>query len=104
MVDRLTELRAMLADEPDDVFLLYAIAQEHARQNDLPQAVAFYDRVIEVDPAHGYAYYHKARCQQARGDVSGARDTILAGLSQMRLSGDAHAAGELEALLDEFAE
>lgn len=104
MVDRLTELKAMLAEEPDDVFLLYAIAQEHARQNDLPQAVAFFDLVLEIDPAHGYAYYHKARCQAARGDTQGAIATIQAGLSQMRLSGDAHAAGELEALLDEVSE
>lgn len=61
------QIQRLLAAEPEDTFLLYALAQEQAKGGDLAAAIATYDRVLALDPGHGYAYFHKARAQEQSG-------------------------------------
>lgn len=95
------QLSALLAKDPDDTFLLYALAQEHANNHNHDDAVRAYDRVIAIDPNYFYAYYHKARSQQAV-DEPAAADTARQGLNRAQAAGDAKASSELAALLDEL--
>ena len=96
------QLTALLAKDPDDTFLLYALAQEHAKDHNHDDAVRAYDRVVAIDPNYFYAYYHKARSQQADGDDPAAADTARQGLNLAKAAGDAKASSELAALLDEL--
>jgi tetratricopeptide (TPR) repeat protein len=98
----LEQLEKLLAADPTDAFVLYGVAQEHAKLGDFARAVEFYDRCLTVDPAYCYAYYHKARAQDAAGDRSGAVATLRAGLVKARAIGDSHAASEISGLLDEL--
>jgi tetratricopeptide (TPR) repeat protein len=102
MTDRLAQLLALLDAEPGDAFCLYGIAQEHAKRGDDRIAIEYYDRTIAADPDSLYAYYHKARSQQALDDDAGAAISLRAGLARARAAGDTKAAGELAALLDEL--
>lgn len=104
MSDRLAKLTSLLALDPRDTFVLYGLAQEHARRGDHRLAIEFYDRCLSVDPAYAYAYFHKARAQQADGDLNGARATVQAGLASAVRSGDAKAQSELSSLQIELAE
>ena len=99
MADRIEALLRLLQDEPDDTFCLYGLGQEYARAGDLERAIAYYDQTISVDPDYCYAYFHKARAQEHKGDPGGARCTLEAGLEHARSSGDDHAADEIQALL-----
>lgn len=94
------QLRRLLEADPDDPFLLYALAQEYARQQRWADALAHYDRCLAVDPLYSYAYYHKARAQMASGEPAAAASTIRQGLDAARRAQDDHAAAELQALLD----
>lgn len=98
----LDRLERLLAAEPNDPFVLYAIAQEHARLGHWDRAVEFYDRCLAADPAYVYAYYHKARALDAGGNRSGAVAALRAGLDAAKRAGDAKAAGEIASLLDEL--
>lgn len=100
---RIDELLRLLNSDPRDAFVLYGLAQEHAKQGDTAAALAYYDRCLAADPAYLYAYYHKAKAQAAGGDPAGATITIDAGLLAAKAARDAHAAGELEALREEIA-
>lgn len=93
------QLEKLLTLEPDDAFTLYAIAMEHAKQGRHADAVSFFDRCIASDEAYCYAYYHKARSQEASGDEGGARATLEAGLVVSRREGDAKAIDETAAYL-----
>lgn len=104
MPTRLEQLTKLLALDPADAFVLYGLAQEHAKLGDHAAAVGFYDRCLAADPAYCYAYYHKARSQQAAGDLPGARATVLAGITAAHRAGDSKAAGELSTLQTELAE
>ncbi len=92
----------MLAKDPGDAFLLYALAQEHAKAGDTARACESYDRCLLADPAYCYAYYHKARALQAAGRESEALTVVEAGLLAAKTHGDLKARGELEALRDEM--
>jgi tetratricopeptide (TPR) repeat protein len=99
-MSRLDKLLKMLEAEPNDAFVLYGIAQEHANAERWAEAVSFYDRCIAADGGYLYAYYHKASAQLEMGDVAAAAKTLEAGLARARAVGDAKAQSEMQTLLD----
>jgi len=89
------KLRALLESEPDDAFLLYAMAQELANTGAHEDALTYFDRTIGVDAAYCYAYFHKARSLEALGRDDEARATLDDGLAEATRVGDAKAASEI---------
>jgi len=103
MTDRIQQLQALLAAEPNDTFCTYGLAMEHAKRGETAQAIEWFDRTLAIDPNYCYAYFHKARAQHAAGDSAGASATLQRGLKQAQASRDFKAANEIEALLDEWS-
>lgn len=98
----LAQLEKLLAVDPNDPFVLYALAQEYAKQGKTPLAVEFYDRCLAADPTYCYAYFHKARAQQAAGDLASAMLSAKAGIEASRKAGDGQALREISGLLAEL--
>lgn len=98
----IADLERLLAVDPEDAFVIYGIAQEHAKAGDFARAVEFYDRCLAVDPAYVYAYFHKARALEALGRPQDAAATLRAGIDMARATDDGHAMTELSAYLDEL--
>jgi tetratricopeptide (TPR) repeat protein len=98
----LAQLHKLLAAEPNDPFLLYGLAQEHARLGNHTEALQWYDRCLVADPRYAYAYFHKARSQEALGDTPAAVETLRAGVQAARAAGDQHAQSEISGYLDEL--
>lgn len=94
----LASLEKLLALEPNDPFLLYGVAQEHAKLGNYTTSLEFYDRCLAADPGYCYAFYHKAVAQDRMGDSAGAIASIDAGLKVAARVGDAHCASELRTL------
>lgn len=95
----IAQLSKLLEAEPHDPFLLYGLAQEYAKAGDLLRAVEHFDRCLAADATYCYAYYHKAKALIAATRIDDARAVIEAGMAKAREVGDAHARGELQALL-----
>lgn len=93
-------LEKMLALDPSDTFVLYALAQEHAKAGDHGRAVEFYDRCLGVDRAYCYAYYHKAKSLEELNRGADAVETLREGLEAARVAGDEKAMGEIAGYLD----
>jgi len=93
--DRLSQLRNLLESDPHDAFCMYGIAMEHAKTGCHLEAIAWFDRTIETDPAYSYAWYHKARCQYDSGDQIGANKTLEDGIKHAEELGDQHAVDEM---------
>ena len=102
MPDRIAQLKSMLEKDPRDSFCLYGLGMEYAKLRQHREAAAWFDRAIAADPDHSYSYFHKARSQQAAGDIAGAADTLKTGLQRANAAGDAKAAGEIAAYLDDL--
>ncbi|MBL8876239.1 MAG: hypothetical protein JNM86_10630 [Phycisphaerae bacterium] len=98
----LVQLEKLLAADPHDPFVLYAIAQEHAKAGAFERAVEFYNRSIEVAPDDGYTYFHKAKALGAMGRTDLQVNALNAGIAAAKRAGDGKALGELQGALDEL--
>lgn len=96
------QLEKLLAIDPADPFILYGLAQEHAKLGRTDQAIGFYDRCLAADPAYCYAYFHKAKAQHDADRTADAIATLRAGVIAARNAGDSHALSEIRGFLDEI--
>lgn len=102
--ERLEQLRAMLADEPGDKFLRYAIALELKRAGDTAQAIADLEALLQDDPKHIPSYYQLAVLHAEMSRLEEAREACKAGSLQCLVTGDTKARQELLALLSNLNE
>lgn len=96
--ERLQQLRALLAEEPGDPFLRYAIALELKRNGDILQATSDLEALLLERPDHVPSYYQLAVLlaeQHRRNEAIAACD---AGALQCIVAGDRKARSELLAL------
>ncbi|MCH7792903.1 MAG: tetratricopeptide repeat protein [Planctomycetes bacterium] len=96
------QLEDLLAESPDDPFLLYGIAQAYAKADRHEVAIRFYDRCLAIDPQYCYAYYHKAKSLDSLERQAEATGVLEAGIEQARALDDAHAEAELTTLLEDY--
>ncbi len=101
-MSRLAQLETLHSADAGDADVMYMIAQEHAKGGGYALAVSWYDRCLGADAGYVYAYFHKARAQQAADDLPAAIATARAGLSRARELGQAKAQNELASLIDEL--
>ena len=99
-MSRRRQIEEMLASDPDDVFLKYALANELAKEGDAGAAIAAYVRIIEEHPDYVPAYFQQGQFLAGEGDTAGARDVVLRGIAVASRTGDAHAAAEMAGFLD----
>ena len=93
------QLEKLLAATPGDPFVLYAIAQEHAKKKDVERAVEFFDRCLAADGAYCYAYFHKARVLAGAGRTAEAVSVLKQGREAAGRAGDGQALNEISGFL-----
>ncbi|MCC6839934.1 MAG: hypothetical protein IT230_07235 [Flavobacteriales bacterium] len=101
---RLAQLHAMLAEEPGDQFLRYAIAMEKKRDGEMEAAAADLRTLVEEDPKYVACYYQFAVILADLGHTAAAMEACKAGALQCLITGDAKARGELLALRNSLEE
>ena len=84
----------LLELEPDDPFMLYALASDYAKEGEHESAIEYFEKTIEVDPDYCYAYYHQARSFEALDRIPEAVATLDRGLVASKRVGDAKAINE----------
>ncbi|MCD0490146.1 tetratricopeptide repeat protein [Pedobacter sp. MC2016-14] len=93
---RLTKLLEFLAAEPNDPFVLYALATEYNTQNDAEKAFGYYLELIEKHPDYVGTYYHLGKLYEKNQDTEKAILVYKEGMLQARKKGDNHAFSELQ--------
>ncbi len=103
--DRLEQLRTMLAEEPSDLFIRYAIALELRSRGSMEEAVTALQGLLRDAPDHVPSYYQLALFQADLGSMEDAIATCERGMVQAGAVDDRKALAELkelrETLLDE---
>ncbi len=97
--DRLQQLREMLAEEPGDHFLRYAIALELKRAGNMEQAIADLEALLHDEPKHIPSYYQLALMLADLGRSKEAMHTCEIGMLQCTVTGDRKARAELQELM-----
>lgn len=94
---RLQQLLQFYQNNPQDSFVLFAIAKEYEKLSDYDQAQTFYQKITTADPNYVGVYYHLGKLYENRGEPGKAFSTYRNGMSVARSIGDQHALGELAA-------
>lgn len=92
----------MAAQDPENAFVRYGLAQELAGQGRCEEAVVEFRKLIENDPNYCYAYFHCGRMLEKLGRIGEARSVYERGIAASSSAGDEHARSELEAALAEL--
>lgn len=96
---RLEQLEKLLAAEPRDVFVNFALAMEYFKIGRHDDALAQFDRVTEIDPDYVAAYLHKSNALVALGRKEEAKPVLRKGIEVARRTRNPHAADEMTDLL-----
>jgi tetratricopeptide (TPR) repeat protein len=93
--ERLAQLRAMLAEEPGDPFLRYAIALERKRAGDMEGAAEDLAQLVREDPKYIACYYQLGLVLADLGRTAEAIGVCDVGSMQCIVTGDRKARTEL---------
>ena len=97
---RKQQLEAMLAEEPNDPELRYMLAMEHASAGDDEAAVRCFRELFALAPDYAPAYHQAGRTLERLNRTDEAREVLRRGIPVALKQGNAHAAGEMQELLD----
>lgn len=87
----------MLAESPQDAFILFAIAKEYEGMGDDVAAMEHFQKLKEHEPGYVGLYYHLGKLRERMGDVAGAFHIYKEGMRIARNAGDQHSLNELAA-------
>jgi tetratricopeptide (TPR) repeat protein len=99
-MSRLAQLQQMLVDEPNDSFLHYALGMEYVKLGDAEQGVRQFASMNAAFPDHVAAWHQRGRLLADRGEADAAREVLQHGIAVAQRTGDDHAAGEMQGLID----
>jgi len=102
--DRLQKLLDFLEIEPDDAFLLYALATEYLRLNQTDTALSYYERLVKDHPGYVGTYYHLGKLYEALNRKQDAITTYQNGMKTAREARDNHALSELQGVYNELTD
>ncbi len=99
---RIHRIKSLLLQQPQDSFLLYALALEHVGEQDLVTAKSIFEDLIHHQPDYLPTYYQLAKVYEALQMNDQAAHTYEKGIACAQTQKDAHALSELKAALDEL--
>lgn len=101
-MDRIALLTQVLEQNPTDAFARYGLAMAHASEGRTDQALREFDTLIRHNPDYVPAYQMSAQTLAKLGRSEEATTRLEAGISAAKRTHNSHAAGEMQALLDEL--
>ena len=90
MTDRIEAIRALLAKDPDDVFLTYSLAMELVAAEQVDEALATFARCIELDGSYLAAFVEAGKCARAAGRLDEAKEHFQRAHEQAESAGETH--------------
>lgn len=93
---RLIKLLEFLESDPNDPFVLYALATEYNSSNDTEKALEYYLKLINDHPDYVGTYYHLGKLYQKLEQTDAALQIYQKGMLAARTKRDMHAFSELQ--------
>lgn len=99
--ERIEQLLNFLKNEPNDPFLLYALAVEYTSA-DPPEALRYFEKLLREHENYTASYYHAAALYASLGETEKAEETYRRGIEICERQGKAHALAELRSAYTNF--
>ncbi len=98
-MSRREKLEAMLAENPADLFLCYAVALELEKEGNHAASLERLSDLQRGEPPYVPAFFMAAQQLVKLSRIDEARSALRDGIEHARQQDDAHAAGEMSELL-----
>jgi tetratricopeptide (TPR) repeat protein len=95
-------LESFLRQNPNDALARYGLGMEYAAQGQAEPALEAFRAVIAAHPDYSAAYQQAGQLLSTLGRHAEARDFFVKGIEAAHRQGNAHAAAEMQGLLDEL--
>jgi tetratricopeptide (TPR) repeat protein len=97
---RIARLLNMLDQNPNDCFLLHALALENIKLGNDREAKNIFERVLSINPQYIGSYYHMGKTLERLQQVEQALKTYQEGMKIAQMLRDFHSLNELRGALD----
>ena len=94
-MSRLNQLFTFLESQPNEPFIIFAIAKEYEGNGDNFKALEYYTRLHETTPQYVGLYYHLGKLYERLGESEQALATYKKGMIVAKQEKDMHAYNEL---------
>jgi len=102
--NRIEMLTQFLAENPKDAFARYGLAMEYSKSGNVERAMEHFKRLLELHPDYAAGYFMAAQTLAKAGRAKEAKTFLQDGIGAAARAGNAHAKGEMEAMLAELGE
>ena len=102
-MDKIATLTAILEQNPTDAFARYGLAMAYATEGNRDQALSEYSTILTHTPEYVPAYQMSAQVLLKVGRIEEARSRLADGVTVAQKTGNAHAASEMQAMLDDLS-
>ena len=97
-MDRLEQLRSLLAKNPTDELLWYTVGRESAKAGNFPDAVVAFEKAATLKPDYSTAFREWGQALTRMGQFAAARDVFAQGQIVAERTGDLQVKREIEIL------
>jgi tetratricopeptide (TPR) repeat protein len=101
---RRDKIESMLAAEPEDVFLRYALAMELEKAGEIEPALQLHAQLVAERPPHIASYFRSAQILAETQQIEQARTFLRDGIEAARAARDFHAAAEMGEMLGDLGQ
>lgn len=99
--NRIEQLLSFLAKEPNDSFLLYALAMEYSKA-DIEKSLALYEQLLREHASYLPTYYQAAKLYEELEEEERASEIYQKGIALSEQSQDEHTLKELQKAYQQF--
>lgn len=96
---RKEQIKKMLETEPNDSFLVFALAKELENEENFLEAGKIYEKLLVNDPSYLGLYYHYGKLLEVLQEPDKATAVYKQGIAKCLESNDLHAKSELQTAL-----
>ena len=101
-MDKIAMLTEILKQNPTDAFARYGLAMAYSSEGKQEAALSEFATTLQHTPDYVPAYQMSAQELLKAGRTEEARERLTAGLAAAARTGNAHAASEMQAMLDDL--
>jgi tetratricopeptide (TPR) repeat protein len=99
---RLQMLAQFLEQNPGDAFARYGLAMEYSKAGQTEQALAEFNKLLELHPDYTNGYFMAAQTLERSGRTAEAKKMLESGVEAARRTGNKHALSEMSGMLEEL--
>ena len=102
-MSRKEQIQEMLAEDPKDTFLRYALAMEFKSEGSSDASLEIFSELMQNDPPYVPAFFMAGQELAGLSRIDEAQKTLEEGIAHAKTQGELHAAGEMTEFLNSLA-